>query len=203
MLFSRLWRKLSVEIFNISSNYRFASSKRVMNNPKGIKKGGRVGMDILDFAMQMEKDGEQFYREAAEKASHEGMKCIFNMLADDEAKHYAVLESMKKETPQMADSPVLSMSENIFEQVKEQKEEWLSEDSQLALYEKARDLERKSWTFYQEKGEEATDPSHKELFHRIAREEEQHFLLMDNLIESLLRPQNWVEDGEFYHAEEY
>ncbi len=160
-------------------------------------------MDILDFAMQMEKDGEQFYREAAEKVSHEGMKRIFNMLADDEAKHYMVLQSMKKEIPQMMDTPILSFAENIFVQMKEQKEEWPLEDSQLALYEKARDIERRSWTFYQEKGNEATDPSQKELFQKIAYEEEKHFLLLDNLVELVLRPQNWVEDGEFYHTEEY
>jgi len=160
-------------------------------------------MDILDFAMQMEKDGEQFYRDAAEKASHKGVKRIFNMLADDEAKHYRVIQSMKQEIPQMADSPILSMAENLFAQMKEEKEEWLLEDSQLALYEKARDIERKSWAFYQEKGNEVTDPSQKELFQRIAHEEEKHFLLMDNMVELVLRPQNWVEDGEFYHTEEY
>jgi rubrerythrin len=41
-------------------------------------------MDIYTFAMQMEKDGEEYYRELGTKCKNEGLTKIFTMLADEE-----------------------------------------------------------------------------------------------------------------------
>ena len=51
-------------------------------------------MDIYAFAMQMEQDGERFYRELAVQSAGEGMRKILTMLAEDEAKHYQVVKAM-------------------------------------------------------------------------------------------------------------
>ena len=53
-------------------------------------------MDIFDFAMQMEEDGKYFYIELAEKVADKGMKSIFEMLANDELKHYHNIKEMKE-----------------------------------------------------------------------------------------------------------
>ncbi|MFH1613968.1 MAG: ferritin family protein [Planctomycetota bacterium] len=44
-------------------------------------------VDIFDYALQMEKDGESFYREIAQKTSNKGLQAILTMLADEEVKH--------------------------------------------------------------------------------------------------------------------
>lgn len=44
-------------------------------------------MNIFEFAMQMEKDGEAFYREIAKKTKNSGLQKIFNTLADEEVVH--------------------------------------------------------------------------------------------------------------------
>ena len=45
-------------------------------------------MNVFDFAMKMEKDGEAFYREIAGKTKNPGLKSIFTTLADEEMEHY-------------------------------------------------------------------------------------------------------------------
>ncbi len=41
-------------------------------------------MDIYDYAIQMEKDGETYYRELGRKSKAEGLQFIFTILADEE-----------------------------------------------------------------------------------------------------------------------
>ena len=52
-------------------------------------------MDIYEFALQMEKDGEDYYRDQALNAGNKGLKNIFTFLADAEAHHYNILKKMK------------------------------------------------------------------------------------------------------------
>jgi len=51
-------------------------------------------MNIFEYAMQMEKDGEDYYRQLAQQTVNKGMRTILAMLADEEVKHYNVLESV-------------------------------------------------------------------------------------------------------------
>lgn len=34
-------------------------------------------------------------------------------------------------------------------------------------------------------------------------EEKKHYFLLDNIIEFVSRPEQWLENAEFYHLEEY
>ncbi|HEW78498.1 MAG TPA: rubrerythrin, partial [Phycisphaerales bacterium] len=40
-------------------------------------------MDIFKYAMQMEKDGEDYYRQLAQQTSNKGLQTILTMLADE------------------------------------------------------------------------------------------------------------------------
>ena len=53
-------------------------------------------MNIYEFAMQMEKDGETFYRNLASKVSNLGLKNILNMLAEEEVKHYGIFAKLSR-----------------------------------------------------------------------------------------------------------
>jgi len=160
-------------------------------------------MNMFEYAMQMEKDGENLYRELAQKSDGPGIKNIFDMLADDEIKHYKIFENMKrKEKPQMAETEVLSSARNIFAQLKEEKKIDYKL-SQIELYKKAQELEKKTEDFYWEKGEEVEDEYQKAMFLKIAEEEKKHYFLLDNIIEFVSRPQTWLENAEFHHLEDY
>jgi rubrerythrin len=160
-------------------------------------------MNIYDFAMQMEQDGESFYREMAVQTSDVGVQSILNALADDEVKHYNVIRQMKSKSaaPTMDDTAVLAAAQNVFAQMKGQTID--TTGMQVDVYRQAQELERQSRTFYQEKAAEVTQDSHKALLLRMAAEENQHFFLLDHMIEFINRPQTWIEDAEFNHLEEY
>ncbi len=161
-------------------------------------------MNIFEFAMKMEKDGENYYRELAQGTEDKGLKNILNMLADDEVKHYKIFDEMKKnEKPEMAQTQVLSNAKNLFSAMKKEKATLNHDMPQIELYEKAQEVERKSQDFYEQKSKEFDDPYHKELFLRIAEEEKRHYFLLENIIQYIARPQQWVENAEFHHLDEY
>lgn len=161
-------------------------------------------MDIFDYAMKMEKDGEQYYRRVAEKVNNKGIKTILSMLADEEVKHYNALAKIKAKQPaEMAETVILADAKNVFEQLNESGEKLNVDATQTELYREAQRIEEKSRVFYMEKAEEVSEKQQKELFLRLAEEEKKHYFLLENIIEFVSRPEHWLENAEFYHLEEY
>jgi len=54
-----------------------------------------------------------------------------------------------------------------------------------------------------EKLYKAVTEAQRALIHRIAKEEKRHAVVLENIIEMILRPEQWVENAEFNHMEEY
>ena len=52
-------------------------------------------MDIYEFSLNMEREGEEYYRLLAKNTTSPGLYKIFTMLADEEVKHCKVIESIK------------------------------------------------------------------------------------------------------------
>jgi rubrerythrin len=159
--------------------------------------------NIFEYAMQMEKDGEDYYRQLAQKAGNNGMKTILTMMADEEVKHYNALEKIKTQKTQIAESDILTDAKNVFVQIKESGESFDFDIKQTELYKKAQDIEKKSRDFYKGKANEVTEEYQKELFLKLAIEEQKHYVLLDNIIDFVSRPEQWLEDAEFFHLEDY
>jgi len=159
-------------------------------------------MDIYEFAIKMEQDGEQFYRKAAGDTRDRGMRRILTLLADDEVKHRSTLEQMRQAaSAQMAETSVLADAKNVFSQMQGHVPNLRG--LQTDVYLQAQEIERQSHQFYMEKADQVSDPSHRALFVRIAEEERQHLLLLEHVIEFLSRPKVWIENAEFNHLDEY
>jgi len=159
-------------------------------------------MDVYEYAMKVEKDGEAYYRELASKAMNTGLKNILVMLADAEVKHYKLFQNMKNhEAIAMTDLDVLSYVKNIFVIMKEEQQFDL-DLSEIALYRKAQEIEKKMRDFYLEKADEV-DRSQREIFLKIANEEQRHYLILEDIINMVNRPASWIENPEWYHLEEY
>jgi rubrerythrin len=159
--------------------------------------------NILEYAMQMEKDGEDYYRQLARQTSNKGLHTILTMLADEEVKHYNVIERMQIKEPNMTETTILTDAKNIFVQTKESGESFDFDINEAELYKKARDIEKKSRDFYTEKADDVTEEYQKEIFLILADEENKHYLLLDNIIEFVSRPEQWLENAEFFHLEDY
>lgn len=167
-----------------------------------IKKESKM-VDILKYAMQMEKDGEEYYRQLAQRTENKGLKSILTMLADEEVKHYKTIEKMKTERPQPATTEILARAKNIFAKIKKSDKGLNFESGQIELYRKAQDIEKKSEQFYREKANKVEGKYQKEMFLQLAEEENKHYFLLENIIQFVSRPQTWVENAEFYHLDEY
>ena len=106
-------------------------------------------MDIFEFAMEREKLSENYYRELACKASSKGLAKIFNMLADEEAKHFRVIGEMQAKIPQQAsETNVLSKAKDAFEEIRGGEQEFDFGANEVEVYKKAQQMEEKSRDFY-------------------------------------------------------
>ena len=68
---------------------------------------------------------------------------------------------------------------------------------------KAQDIEKESREFYLQKADEVQDHCQKGIFRKLAEEENKHYFLLDNIIEFVSRPEQWLENAEFHHLEDY
>lgn len=160
-------------------------------------------MDIFAFALQMEKDGENFYRELAAKAQNEGVQNILLMLADEEDKHYRAIQMIQSDEYEFEEADVLNNAKNIFRQMKEFGHSFETNLPEAELYKQAMEIEAKSVDFYLDRADEVKTPAQKQLFERLAAEEKKHYRLMENLTDFVSRPDHWLENAEFFHTDEF
>ncbi len=160
-------------------------------------------MNVFDFAMKMEKDGEAFYRELAEKTSDSGVKTIFNAMADEEVKHYKTFEGMKEGRAELPDTLFLKDMKNVFEKFRDEGGKVDFGEQTVDQYKKAMKLEEESEKFYRESAEQVKGKQQQEVMLRIAAEEHKHFQILENMVELIEHPDRWVEDAEWRHIVEY
>ena len=161
-------------------------------------------MDIFEFAMEKERFAEHYYRVLADKAEHEGLKNILTMLADEEAKHYQVVEQMKTKTPDVGtETPVLANAKAVFEKMRSAAEKFDIRISEVDLYRKACDIETESKKYYLQKAQEAEDAGQKNIFERLAEEENKHLVLVQGICDFVAKPETYLENAEFSHFDDY
>ncbi len=160
-------------------------------------------MDVLEYAIQMEKDGEAYYRQLALSTSNHGLQAILTMLADEEVKHQNIFEQMKSSKPQVQESQLLTRAKNIFAEMQGSEEPLPDESSQVELYRKAQELEKKSETYYLEQADKTDNEENAAIFQVLAQEEARHYVMLENIIEFVSRPDTWLENAEFNHLEDY
>lgn len=160
-------------------------------------------MEIFDYAIQMEKDGEAYYRQLSHRTANTGLRTILTMLADEEVKHQQLFEQLKESKGSLQTSQVLTRTKNIFVQMKESGEVISDETSHIELYQKAQALEKQAQEFYLEKSKEAESDHVRDVLIMMSKEEQTHYFILENIINFLSRPQTWLEDAEFVNLEEY
>lgn len=161
-------------------------------------------VEIFEYALEMEKDGENYYRQLAGQCEKKGLKRILTMLADEEVKHYEAVKQMEcGVNPNMAETTILVDSKNIFAQMKDLQDEYECDVQQVELYKRAQEIEEKSRAFYSEKADEMGTEVGRDLLLKLAEEEKKHYFLLENIIEFVSRPETWLENAEFCHLEEY
>lgn len=162
-------------------------------------------MNIYKYAMKMEKDGENYYRELANKTEDIGLQNILKMLADEEVRHYNIIEQMMKSkaSAELAETGILKKVKNIFIKIKGKNLVFNFDLPQINFYRKAQEIEEKSYKFYIEMSDKVEIESQRKVFLKLAGEEKKHIFLLENLVEFVSRPETWIENAEFNHLDDY
>lgn len=152
---------------------------------------------ILDYAIQMETDGIEFYQKASEKTSHPFGKKMFLALADDEAFHLEVLKNVAREykipdvTTFKKDTPYEKVK-TLFDELRDVMKERVSVSSDdLQALEVAIKMEQKGYEAYKREAESASDQEGKTLFEYLVREEIEHLRILQNTYHYLENSKEW------------
>ena len=161
-------------------------------------------MNSLEFAINMELDGQKYYLEQAENNKDNSLKTVFLLLAKDEGCHADMIKKELAETTyELTDNKILTETNNVFKGVGDFKNRFKEIPNQIDVYRMALEREQESIDLYKKFLNDAVDESSKKLFDFLVKQEENHYRIFDNLITLVERPEEWVEDAEFGIREEY
>ena len=155
-------------------------------------------MNIYEYAMKVELDGEKYYRDLAEKSTDAGLKTVFTLLANQEVKHYAALKRMQRgDGFTLADYDTFTDEKTIYDTLNANKGKINFPTDEIEYYEEAIAHEDDMSTFYFEKAGEVDNEDEKNLLIQIAKEEAQHKEILENILEYIREPENMVGSAEF------
>lgn len=155
-------------------------------------------MNVYEYAMKVEKDGEAYYREMADSAGNKGLKKIFLMLAEEEVKHYHVFKNMMNHEKLDLDKlNLITDTKTIFETLQAQKNKVDMDKEQINFYKDAIAREENSHDFYVYEASKISDENEKAIFLKIADEEIKHKKILEEIVHFLEEPADWVASAEF------
>lgn len=161
-------------------------------------------MSILEFAVNMELEGEKYYTEQADLNKGNSLETVFLMLAKDENMHAKVLQNKtNKLTYDLIPNETLSVAKNVFSDLAAVKDGIKQNPNQLDVYRLALENEKQSIALYQKYLSEATDDNTKKLFEYLIEQEEDHYTIIDQLVSLISHSEEWVENAEFGLRKEY
>jgi len=162
-------------------------------------------MNVYDFAIQMETDAEIFYRKLAADSHILGIKGIFTDLADDEQRHRRMFQALKeRQAPDdVTDSRVLQNAKNAFEKILAEKKDLPSLTSNLESYRYAMKIEAEGVRLYSDAAKRESDGEIKQLLLSIAKEEENHFNIVENIYNFVNAPNQYLAWAEFSSLGEF
>ncbi len=162
-------------------------------------------VNIYDFALKMELDGKSFYANQAKATDVPGLRTIFSRLAEDEQKHYDTIKRLKErsEPLNMATSTVLEETQNVFQQLRESGKTPESISGDLEGYHFAMKVEAESFRLYEDAAAKEKDESVRQVLLRIAKEEHEHFNILENVYDFVNAPNQYLAWREFSNLDEF
>jgi hypothetical protein len=145
-------------------------------------------MESRDVVLRKAGEGRGYYERCGAEAGVPGLSRIFAMLSEDELRHAEALRAQENGTPvELAHSTTLDGARFILRNLSLQGASLAQFNGDLASYRCAMDFEAASVRLYGQLAREAKHGWEKELFLKIAAEDEMHFTLLEYMRE-LLEP---------------
>ncbi len=160
-------------------------------------------MDMLDYAINMELEGKEYYEKQAELNKGNMLYVVFTFLANQERIHADILmrrKDNKREVP--ADNEKLEIK-SLFSDLDDFKTEVSVIGKQLDVYRFALEIEEKSIKMYEEMYEKADNEEDKKLLAFLIEQEKAHYEMFNQLETLVRRPEEWIESPEFGLREDY
>jgi rubrerythrin len=139
--------------------------------------------DIMEYAIEKEKEASEFYTNASEEEIFSGAKELFRDFAKEEMKHKAMLENFSKENIEhyrIEKVPDLKRSDYLLDMDYEPGMVY-ADILRLAMK-----REEKALKFYTDFSKKASTEEHKKLFQILAQEESKHKLKLETLLDEYL-----------------
>jgi rubrerythrin len=162
-------------------------------------------MNLFEEAVSMEISTEEFYRNLIETCDYNPeIRKILVMLADDTNNHITHLRQMNNILrPDDRESDFFLQAKEIFRSLQQKKEYGVCSLDQIRVYENVLDNLKKAIALYENMISHTLEENQKDILMMIYHEKQKHVYLLDNILELLLHPEQWVENGEFNHLEEF
>ncbi|MFW5976862.1 MAG: ferritin family protein [Bacillota bacterium] len=155
--------------------------------------------ESLDKAIKMEEKGYNFYTQSLEKTDNKFSRKVLKSLAEQELKHkkrfQEIAEGKGISTAGIGEKNIEKDLKGIFEQAsEEEKNQWKNEETEV--YEKALDMEKKTYNFYKNLVKETDKEKEKEFLEKLMQEESQHEESIQNILYYLTDNTWWTADEE-------
>lgn len=161
-------------------------------------------MNIFEFAIMMELDGEKYYTEQARLNKDSSLSNVLMMLAKDERSHAEVLQKKYYDTSfDIERFEWTSEAKNVFDTVGDMAHIYKAIPEQLDFYRMALEKEKQSIELYSKYCNEAENEETRQLFEYLVKLEKEHYDILDEIILQINKANEWVESAEFGIREEY
>jgi rubrerythrin len=159
-------------------------------------------MNSIEFAINMELDNKRYYMQLAEKTEDSGLRTIFHTLAEEESIHARILKSKSETLPyELIDTN--SEIKNIFMEIGSYKNLIKQIPDAIDVYAFALENEKKSIELYRGILQDTADEKEKKIYEFLIEQEIDHHKVLEQLLEMVKRPEEWVESAEFGLRKEY
>ncbi len=160
---------------------------------------------VWEVAKNMELEGEAYYKQLSEEAHIKELRGVFSFLAEQEKEHYNLFNSLQDDkTPSLADSEnALKIAKEAFKKIVYDFSEQDAIESAEKKYQNAASVEKGAIEYYKSLLNKTENDDQKNALEKIIKEEKKHQVIMESLVDFIRRPNEWLENAEFNHLDDF
>jgi rubrerythrin len=150
-----------------------------------------TGDEIIEIAMRLEENGEEFYTAVAEKATSPGVKALFEELAMQEQYHRRAFQQMGRDAVELALTPEqwdqfqgytgALLNQSFFSGSESALNRAAAAEDESTALRSALDFEKEAILFFQEL-REVVRGTGRQVVERIIEEEKQHVRRLSGML---------------------
>ena len=161
-------------------------------------------IEALQFSIQMEVDGKEYYQQASRQSSNKMGKELFQWLAGEEDKHRQKFEQIYKTIKANKAWPEIDVQpgkgirlSTLFSNAKsETAPKGKAQQAELNAIARAMEMESKTQDFYKSQNGKARYDAERNFYKALAAEERGHYLALVDYREYLIDPAGWFRKAE-------